>query len=73
MAAKIFNMADLGLLYTILALAFKDRKALKKDVKWSSKIEISYFNADYAKLLLDLRKAYDNYGQFSVPIRLMFD
>lgn len=73
LAAKIFNMADLGLLYSILALAFKDRKALKRDVKWSSKIEISYLNADYAKLLLDLRKAYDSYGQFSLPIRLMFD
>lgn len=73
LAAKIFNMADLGLLYTILALAFKDRKGLKRDVKWSSKIEISYLNADYAKLLQDLRKAYDSYGQFNLPIRLMYD
>lgn len=73
LAAKIFNLADLGLLYSVLALAFKDRSALKRDVKWSSKIEISYLRADYARLLLDLRKAYESYGQFSLPLRLVYD
>lgn len=38
LSSGIFNLADLGLLYTLLALAFKDRKSLKKDVKWSSKL-----------------------------------
>lgn len=38
LAAKIMNLADLGLLYSLLSLAYKDRKSLKKDVKWSSKL-----------------------------------
>lgn len=72
LAAGIFNLADLGLLYTLLSLAFKDRQSLKRDVKWSSKIEISYLAADYRKLIADLNRAYDNYGQFNLTIRLVF-
>lgn len=73
LAAGIFNLADLGLLYTLLSLAFKDRKSLKRDVKWSSKIEIAYLGADYRKLIADLKKAYENYGQFNLTIRFVFD
>jgi hypothetical protein len=72
-AARIYNLADLGLLYTLLSLAYKDRKSLKKDVKWSSKIEIAYLNAEYMKLLQDLNKAYDSYGQFNLTIKYMFE
>ncbi len=38
LASKLLNLADLGLLYSLLMLGFKDRKALKKDLKWSSKL-----------------------------------
>ena len=73
LAAKIMNLADLGLLYSLLSLAYKDRKSLKKDVKWSSKLEISYLSAEYLKLFQDINKAYENYGQFSLPIKLIFE
>ena len=38
LGSKIFSLQDLGLLYTLLSLADKDRASLKKDIKWSSKI-----------------------------------
>lgn len=72
LSSGIFSLADLGLLYTLLSLAFKDRKSLKRDVKWSSKIEIAYLGADYKKLFADLNRAYDTYGQFNLTIRLVF-
>lgn len=72
LSSGIFSLADLGLLYTLLSLAFKDRNSLKRDVKWSSKIEIAYLSADYKKLFADLNRAYDTYGQFNLTIRLVF-
>jgi hypothetical protein len=72
LSAGILSLADLGLLYTLLSLAFKDRNSLKRDVKWSSKIEIAYLSADYKKLFTDLNRAYDTYGQFNLTIRLVF-
>lgn len=73
LSAGILSLADLGLLYTLLSLAFKDRKSLKRDVKWSSKLEIAYLSADYKKLFADLNRAYDNYGQFNLAVRLVFE
>lgn len=73
LATGIFNLADLGLLYSLLSLAFKDRNSLKRDVKWSSKLEISYLNAEYKRLIADLNRAYDSYGQFNLTIRFLFD
>lgn len=72
LSSGIFSLADLGLLYTLLSLAFKDRNSLKRDVKWSSKIEIAYLSADYKKLFADLNRAYETYGQFNLTIRLVF-
>lgn len=34
----IVSLLDLGFLYSILALAFLDRAALKQDIKWSNKL-----------------------------------
>jgi hypothetical protein len=65
-------LADLGFLYSLLSLAFKDRQSLKRDVKWSSKIEISYLGAEYRRLIADLNRAYDSYGQFNLTIRYVF-
>ena len=72
LGSKIFSLQDLGLLYTLLSLAYKDRASLKKDIKWSSKIQILYLKADYKKLLQDLQKAFDNYGQFNLTISLVY-
>lgn len=63
---------DLGFLYSLLALAYKDRKYLKQDVKWSSKTEIAYLQADYKKLFSEITRHYDNYGQFNPTIRFVF-
>lgn len=46
---------------------------MKKDVKWSSKIEIAYIQSDYRKLFNDLNKEYDNYGKFNPTVRFVFD
>ena len=69
----ILSLLDLGFLYSIIALAHSDRETLKKDVKWSSKIEISYIQSDYKKLFNDLNKQYDNYGKFNPTVRYVFD
>ena len=46
---------------------------MKKDIKWSSKIEIAYIQSDYRKLFNDLNKEYDNYGKFNPTVRFVFD
>ena len=49
-ANGIFNLSDLGFLYSLLTLAFKDRSSVKRHIKWSSKVETSYLQSYYKKL-----------------------
>jgi len=46
---------------------------LKKDTKWSSKIEITYLNAEYKKMFSEIERSYDNYGQFNPTIRFVYE
>jgi hypothetical protein len=69
----ILSLLDLGFLYSIIALAYSDRETLKQDVKWSSKIEIAYLQADYRKLFGDLNREYENYGRFNPTIRFVYE
>lgn len=64
---------DLGYMYSLVALAHSNRETLKKDIKWSSKIEITYIQADYRKLFNDIQKSYDNIGRFNPAIRFVFN
>lgn len=66
-------MLDLGFLYSLIALAYSNREALKSDIKWSSKIELSYLQADYKKLFHDLHHEYEEYGRFNPTIRFVFN
>ena len=69
----IMSLLDLGFLYSIVALAFLSREALKQDIKWSSKLEISYLQTDYKKLMHDIHRSYDNFGKFNPTIRFVFE
>jgi hypothetical protein len=50
-----------------------DRTVLKKDVKWSNKLEIAYLQADYKKLINDINGEYDSFGKFNPTIRFVFE
>lgn len=69
----IISLLDLGFLYSIVALAHSDRETLKKDIKWSSKIEIAYIQTDYKKLFTDIHKSYENAGRFNPTVRFVYD
>lgn len=68
----LMSLLDLGFLYSILALAYSERDQLKKDIKWSSKIETSYLHADYKKLFSELDRSYHSYGQFNPTIKFVY-
>ena len=72
LANGIFNLTDLGFLYSLLVLAFKDRSSVKKHIKWSSKVEIAYLQSDYKKLFSDLRRHYENFGCFNPTIAFVY-
>ena len=66
-------MLDLGFLYSILGLAYLDREILKQDIKWSSKLEILYFQTEYKKLINDIKRSYDSFGKFNPTIRFVYE
>jgi hypothetical protein len=70
---KILSLLDLGYLYSLLGLAYKDRSSLATNVQWSSKIEINYLQNDYLKLFESIKKCYDNYGQFNILIAILYE
>ena len=72
-ANGIFNLSDLGLLYSLLVLAFKDRQSIKRHVKWSSKIENFYLQSEYKKLFAEIRKNYEAYGCFNPTISFIYE
>lgn len=73
MANGILSLLDLGFLYSIISLAHSSREALKKDVKWSSKIETDYLHSDYRKLFASIEKHYDSHGRFNPTARFVYD
>jgi hypothetical protein len=46
---------------------------MTKDVKWSSKIEISYITNDYKKMFRELEAYYEDFGQFHPYIANIYD
>ena len=51
MQNKCISFRDMGYLYSLISIAYHGRDHLKRDIKWSAKVENTYLRKNYKKLL----------------------
>lgn len=70
---QVISYVDLGILYSLVALAKKDREFLKVKTLWSAKLEVLFLQNNFRELLSKIHKINETQGKFHPLIDKLYN